>query len=96
MISGPKKTISIIVPLDLYEELDALAKGASHSLSAYLRQVLKAHLHYIQRVSPHPPGANRGNHPGVVPHTGGSTNGEPTSPAPRADHSPAPQNRRCP
>ena len=69
MISGPKKTISIIVPLYLYEELNALAKGTSHSLSAYLRQVLKAHLHYIRRVSPRPvnpphhPGANRGNRP---------------------------------
>ena len=69
MTSGPKKTISIVVPMDLYEELDALAQDASRSLSAYLRQVLKAHLHYIQRVSPHPecpphhPGANRGNHP---------------------------------
>ena len=69
MISGPKKTISIVVPMDLYEELDALAQDASRSLSAYLRQVLKAHLYYIQRVSPHPehpphhPGANRGHHP---------------------------------
>ena len=67
MISGPKKTISIVVPLDLYVELDALATDASRSLSAYLRQVLKAHLHYIRRVSPplssppHHSGANRGN-----------------------------------
>ena len=69
MISGPKKTISIVVPMDLYEELDALAQDASRSLSAYLRQVFKAHLHYIQRVSPDPErppqhsGASRGNHP---------------------------------
>ena len=69
MTNGPKKTISIVIPLDLYEELDALAQDASRSLSAYLRQVLKAHLHYIQRVSPHPErpphhsGANRGNRP---------------------------------
>ncbi len=69
MRSGPKKTISILVPMDLYEELDALAQDTSRSLSAYLRQVLKAHLHYIRRVSPplssppRHPGANRGNRP---------------------------------
>lgn len=49
MREGPKKTISILLPLDLYEELNALAEDASRSMSAYVRQVLKAHLQYLQR-----------------------------------------------
>lgn len=67
MISGPKKTVSIVLPMELYEELDALAREASRSLPAYLRQVFKAHLEYMRRVSPPPivpprhAGVNRGN-----------------------------------
>ena len=49
MITGPKKTISILVPEDLYQELSVLAAGASRPLSAYIRQILKAHLQYLER-----------------------------------------------
>lgn len=49
MVRGPKKTISILVPLELYEELNALARDSSRSMSAYVRQVLKAHLQYWSR-----------------------------------------------
>ena len=45
----PKKTISILVPEDLYQELSVLAAGASRPLSAYIRQILKAHLQYLER-----------------------------------------------
>ena len=46
---GPKKTVSVLLPLDLYEELNELAGDDSRSMSAYIRQVLKAHLQYPQR-----------------------------------------------
>ena len=49
MTKEPKKTISILVPLGLYEELSGLAEDASRSMSAYIRQVLKAHLQYLER-----------------------------------------------
>ena len=49
MITGPKKTISVLLPEDLYQELSVLAKDSSRPLSAYIRQVLKAHLQYLQR-----------------------------------------------
>ena len=49
MTKEPKKTISILVPLELYEELNGLAEDASRSMSAYIRQVLKAHLQYLER-----------------------------------------------
>ena len=49
MIRGPKKTISIVIPVELYEELNALAGDTSRSMSAYLRQVIKAHLQYMAR-----------------------------------------------
>lgn len=49
MREGPKKTVSILLPLDLYEELIELAEGNSRPVSAYIRQVLKAHLEYMGR-----------------------------------------------
>lgn len=53
MQSGPKKTISVLLPLDLYEELNELAGDASRSVSAYIRQILKAHLEYLGRFQKH-------------------------------------------
>lgn len=49
MIQGPKRTISILVPEELYQELSREAEHASRTLSAYIRQILKAHLQYIAR-----------------------------------------------
>ena len=49
MREGPKKTVSILLPLDLYEELIELAEDNSRPVSAYIRQVLKAHLEYVGR-----------------------------------------------
>lgn len=49
MIKEPKKTISILIPEELYQELNREAEHASRTLSAYIRQVLKAHLQYIAR-----------------------------------------------
>ena len=49
MTERQKKTISVLVPLELYEELNELVKDSSWSMSAYVRQVLKAHLQYWGR-----------------------------------------------
>ena len=49
MIQGPKKTICILVPEELYLELNELAEKSSRSMSAYIRQVLKSHLLYLKR-----------------------------------------------
>ena len=49
MEEGPKKTISIVIPEDLYQRLCVLAGKTSRPLSAYIRQVLKAHLQYLDR-----------------------------------------------
>lgn len=49
MMPGPKKTISVLVPEELYQELTQLAEGSSRSLSAYIRQVLKGHIQYLDR-----------------------------------------------
>ena len=49
MREGPKKTIAVLVPEELYQELNELAKDSSRSLSAYIRQVLTAHLQYLDR-----------------------------------------------
>lgn len=49
MIKGQKKTISIVIPVELYERLNALAEESSRPLSAYIRQVVRAHLEYLGR-----------------------------------------------
>lgn len=52
MAQGPKKTISILVPVELYQELVKEAERSSRSMSAYIRQVLRAHLQYLARFRP--------------------------------------------
>lgn len=49
MREGPKKTICVVVPEELYQELNGLAEKSSRSMSAYIRQVLNAHLQYLSR-----------------------------------------------
>lgn len=48
MNAGPKKTISILIPEELHQELIAKAEQSSRSVSSYIRQVLKAHLRYLE------------------------------------------------
>ncbi len=50
MMKGPTKNLSIVIPEELHQKLSALAKETSRPLSAYIRQVLKAHLQYLDRV----------------------------------------------
>ena len=49
MIKGPKKTVSIAMPMDLYLEIQKLAQETSRTTPAYIRQVLKRYLqHYAE------------------------------------------------
>ena len=50
MMKKKKKNLSIAIPEELHQKLSALAKESSRPLSAYIRQVLKAHLQYLDRV----------------------------------------------
>ena len=49
MAKREKKAISVLIPVELYEELSMLAESDSRPLSAYIRQVLRAHLEYLTR-----------------------------------------------
>ena len=49
MAQGSKKTVSVLMPEELYEEVSKQAKRSSRSLSAYIRQILRAHLEYTAR-----------------------------------------------
>ena len=49
MAKGQKKTVSILLPEELYQELSRQAEASSRSLSSYIRVVLTAHLEYLRR-----------------------------------------------
>lgn len=49
MKQGPKKTVTVLMPVELYEQLNAQAKNSSRSLSSYIRQALKCHLLYLDQ-----------------------------------------------
>lgn len=48
MIRNPKKTVSVLMPLDLYERLKACSNDTGRSLSAYIRLVLKDYLWHLE------------------------------------------------
>lgn len=52
MKKGPKKTVSIVMPLELYETLKELAKEDVRSIPGYVRLVLQKHI--AQRTSAPP------------------------------------------
>lgn len=48
MIKGPKKTVGVILPLELYEWLAVLAEDTGRSVPGYIRQVLKSYLWHLE------------------------------------------------
>ena len=48
MISGPKKTVSILLPMDLYEEIVRLARETHRTIPGYIRQIIRKYLRHIQ------------------------------------------------
>jgi len=53
MMHGRKKTVSILIPEELHQELTKQAERSSRTLSGYIRQVLRAHLEYMERFQRH-------------------------------------------
>ena len=53
MAEDTKKRISILIPVELYQELNKQAERSSRSLSSYIRQALKWHLWYLEQFSRH-------------------------------------------
>ena len=48
MIRGPKKSVSVLMPLNLYERVKEQAKIKDRSIPGYIRQVLKRYLWYVE------------------------------------------------
>ena len=46
MIQGPKKTVCVLLPEEIYLELRSQAGEAHRSLPGYIRQILKRYLRY--------------------------------------------------
>lgn len=44
MIKGPKKTVNVSMPLELYETLKRLAEESFRSIPSYIRIVLLEHV----------------------------------------------------
>lgn len=43
-VDDPKKSVTVVLPLDRYQALARLAEQNSYSLPAYIRQVLRNHI----------------------------------------------------
>ena len=50
MVKKPKKVVTILLPMDVYEKVKALADEAGWPLSGYLRQMIRR---YLRRVESH-------------------------------------------
>ncbi len=48
MISGPKKTVSVLMPLELYERVKEQAEQKNKTAPGYVRQVLKRYLWHVE------------------------------------------------
>ena len=48
MIRGPKKAISVVLPLELYERLHGMAQENEWKLAPYIRQILRRYLRYVE------------------------------------------------
>lgn len=48
MIKGPKKTVGVVLPLELYERLAVLAEDTGRTVPGYIRQVLKSYLWHLE------------------------------------------------
>lgn len=48
-IKNPKKTVTISLPLDLYETLSGRAGDTCRTTSGYIRQILKRYMEYLDQ-----------------------------------------------
>ena len=49
-ISGPKKTVGVLMPLEMYKKIEEQAEQTSRSVPSYIRQVLKCYLWHVENV----------------------------------------------
>ena len=43
---GPKKAVSVLLPMKLYEQIKTLSEESQHTTSAYIRQIIRIYLRY--------------------------------------------------
>lgn len=48
MIRGPKKSVSVLLPLALYQTLKARSLENGRTLPAYIRQILRRYVLYLE------------------------------------------------
>ncbi len=48
MIKEPKKTVSILMPQTLYEQIKLQADKTSRTISSYIRKVMKHYLWHVE------------------------------------------------
>ena len=48
MIRGPKKSVGVVMPLEMYERVKAQAAEKDRSVPSYIRQVLKRYLWHVE------------------------------------------------
>ena len=48
MMKGPKKSVGVLMPLELYEQIREQAERKDRTMPGYIRQVLKRYLWYVE------------------------------------------------
>ena len=48
MIKGPKKSVAVLMPQELYERVKEQAEKKDKTISGYVRQVLKRYLWHVE------------------------------------------------
>ena len=43
---GPKKAVSVLLPMKLYEQIKTLSEESQRTTSAYIRQIIRIYLRY--------------------------------------------------
>ena len=43
---GPKKAVSLLLPMKLYEQIKTLSEESQRTTSAYIRQIIRIYLRY--------------------------------------------------
>ena len=49
MVRGPKKSVTTILPMDVYRKLKLVADESGWPLSRYLRQMVKRYLRHLEQ-----------------------------------------------
>lgn len=48
MIRGPKKSVGVLMPLELYEDLKKIAEETGRTVPGYIRQILKRYMWHVE------------------------------------------------